>query len=125
MKPLRILNWNVGGAKYLELPSGKARPYEPGTGGDFACREEYRTALNAAIRHVIDDAARPPVICLQEIVQYAESGNADPNKRTQILDTIPGYHYYPLPLIETAQFGARAKWLKVIKNGKWCERSGR
>jgi len=117
MKELKILNWNVGGAKFLELNSGTPRPYSPGM--HFKCREEYRFALNEALRRILQSQGKPLVVCLQEVVQYEDSGNPNPEAREQILDPVDGYRYYPLPLIDTEQFGARAKWLKVMQNGGW------
>ena len=117
MTTLKILNWNVGGAKFLELKSQKPRPYSPGM--SFECREEYRFALNEALKRVLQSQGKPLVVCLQEIVQYEESGKSDPQVRKQIFDSMDGYTYYPLPLIDTEQFGARAKWLKVMQNGGW------
>lgn len=117
MTTLKILNWNVGGSKFLELRSGSPRPYSPGM--RFECREEYRFALDKALKRVLQSHGNPLVVCLQEIVQYEESGKSDPRARKQILDSVDGYKYYPIPLIDTEQFGARAKWLKVMQNGGW------
>lgn len=117
MTTLKILNWNVGGAKFLELPSARPRPYSPAMA--FNCREEFHFALNEALNRLLRAHGRPLIVCLQEIVQYEKSGNSDPKVRKQILDPIEGYTYYPLPLIDTEQFGARAKWLKVMEKGGW------
>jgi endonuclease/exonuclease/phosphatase family metal-dependent hydrolase len=117
MEALKILNWNVGGAKYLELKSKKPRPHSPGQ--EFECREEYREAFNHALRGLLREQGRPHVVCLQEIVQYDESGRSAPRHRKQIIDSIEGYTYYPRTLIDTEQFGAGAKWVKVMANGGW------
>jgi len=112
---IKIANWNVGGAKYLELVgSNKPNPYEPGMIPQ--CREEYKEGLMKAIDHIVT-AFKPDVITLQEIVRYSVNGN--PDDATELFDEVPGYHYKPFTLIDTQQFSARPKWEKVIEDGKW------
>ena len=117
MKPFIVLNWNVGGAKFLELPSGKPRPWKAGM--ELKCREDYRAALQKAIERLFEDHGRPDVVCLQEIVQYEENGMA--KSCHEILDDIQGYKYFPSRLIDTEQFGAKAKWESVRRRGGWGE----
>jgi len=100
----RILNWNVGGAKYLELEE-----YE---------RNIFRQDLNYELVQLLRKY-NPDVVTLQEIIRYGDS-NEEPQ---EILDQIHGYSYYPFTLIDTYDMSATEKWRKSIDKGKWKKES--
>jgi endonuclease/exonuclease/phosphatase family metal-dependent hydrolase len=113
---IKIANWNVGGAKYFELPSSsKPRTYEPGM--KIKCREEYKDGLMTAIEF-LKKAHNPDIITLQEIARYSLDGN--PHNVVELFDDVSGYQYVPFTLIDTSQFSARPKWDKVRSSGKWA-----
>jgi hypothetical protein len=104
-----VLNWNIGGAKYLELSK------DPVPGKSMG-REEFRTRLNAALQNLID-RHHPHVVTLQESVRYGPS----PSRAKDIVETPAGYRYYSFPLIDTDRLSARRKWDEVRRAGKWPE----
>lgn len=54
-----LLNWNIGGAKYLEEKESK--------------RKDTRKQLNRELRTLIEKHNSPYVVTLQEIVHYGTS----------------------------------------------------
>jgi endonuclease/exonuclease/phosphatase family metal-dependent hydrolase len=102
-----LLNWNIGGAKYLELPRKRAR-------GQRFGRDGFRARLNKELRTLVS-RRQPDVVTLHEIVRYGPS----PSAATDIIDPIPGYRYYPFPLIDTERVSARPKWVEVREKGGW------
>lgn len=99
--PLKVLNWNVAGAKFLEEPVEKNK-------------REFRKKLNADLR-VLIKRHKPHVIALQEIVAYSKPGEA----RRNIIQPPPGYIYHPCILINTVCHPHVSKWRKVQEKGKW------
>ena len=99
---IRILNWNIGGAKFLEQ---KRRDK----------REEVRRNINRELKKLISDN-RPDVITLQEIVRYKQP--KDPNV-IDVIDEISGYKYYSFPLIDSLLFSSQAKWNKIKEGSDW------
>ncbi len=98
-----ILNWNVGGAKYLEFPKAE--------------RDRFKHDLNFELKELIR-GHNPNVITLQEIVRYGPS----PETVDEIIEDITGYRYCPFPLIDTHMMSATRKWSKVKeKAGDWPE----
>jgi hypothetical protein len=95
-----ILNWNIGGAKYLEESENK--------------RVLTREKLNGELKELIN-RKDPHVVTLQEIVRYGKAGQ----KAEDIIDPIKGYNYHSFPLIDSHRLSSRAKWNKVRKSGKW------
>ncbi|MFC2059582.1 endonuclease/exonuclease/phosphatase family protein [Chloroflexota bacterium] len=95
-----VLNWNIGGAKYLELEENK--------------RSEFRKQLNGQLQKLIEKH-RPHVVTLQEIVRYGASNQS----AKDIVDPIKGYRYYSFPLIDTDRLSSEAKWNKVKTAGVW------
>lgn len=96
-----ILNWNIGGAKYLHEKEER--------------REETRKQLNNGLQELIRRYKRPYVISLQEIVHYGTSSQ----DVKDIIDPIKGYKYYSFPLIESDRLSSKAKWNKVQRLGNW------
>lgn len=95
-----ILNWNIGGAKYLELKKNE--------------RKEFRKNLNDGLKGLIYKY-NPQVISLQEIVRYGNSSQ----EAMEIIDPIEGYRYYSFPLIDSQRLSSKAKWNKVRRLGNW------
>lgn len=97
---IRVLNWNVAGAKYLETK-------------DRQKREELRERVNDdLLRYTRNNNNRAPhVICLQEIVQVEEP-------KEKLVDFIakekfPEYDYIPFPLVDTNRHAYTSKWKKI------------
>lgn len=99
---MQILNWNIAGAKYLELPSDR--------------REEFRRRINHTLQGLIE-GDKPVVVTLQEVVRYHENG--DMGAATDVVDVPDGYNYFPLWLIDTRHQSAKGKWDKVREVGGW------
>ena len=108
----RILNWNVAGAKYLDLKSQEKHPEMPG----YKTREGFKEQLNRALREKIREQD-PHVITLQEVVSYNDSG--DDSSATNILDVPEDYYYFFEPLIDTKHYSAPRKWNNVKERGEW------
>ncbi|MCX6322345.1 MAG: endonuclease/exonuclease/phosphatase family protein [Bacteroidia bacterium] len=102
-----VLNWNIGGAKFLEEKTRKER-------------EETRTKINKALIKILTDRSmgpQPDVVTLQEIVRYQEPIKDDQVK--DILDKVPGYCYFPFTLIDSNSLSSKAKWNKIKKDSDW------
>jgi endonuclease/exonuclease/phosphatase family metal-dependent hydrolase len=99
---LKILNWNVGGAKYLELETKNEK-------------DKFRKKLNAELKTLIKAYEDPHVICLQEIVEYNEPNKAKEN----IIDKQNGYNSHSSILIDKNRHPYVSKWEKVQQNGNW------
>jgi len=106
---LTILNWNVGGAKFLEYKA--------------ANRPEEQRKLNEELATIINFFNEPSVITLQEIVQW----RLPDGKPHDIIDSEKfkelGYLYYPFILIDSASLSSKSKWKKVRENGDWDSRT--
>jgi len=97
-----VLNWNIGGAKFLgEKSVGK--------------RQEARDRINSALATLVAEHA-PDVVTLQEIVRYQQPDDVEIH---DILNALPGYRYFPLTLIDTNLVSSKAKWRKVLRNSDW------
>jgi hypothetical protein len=72
---VQVLNWNIAGAKYLELPEGR--------------REEFRRRLNATLMSVVE--TDKPTVVIQEVVRYNEDDNEV--EATHVIDVPEGYAY--------------------------------
>lgn len=109
---LRLLNWNVAGAKYLSLKSGEDDPSLE----EYKTREGFRKKLNKALTEKINET-HPHVITLQEVVKYSDDGNED--NAECVIDLPKGYIICPVWLIDTKHYSSPIKWNKVIKAGGW------
>jgi len=101
-----ILNWNIGGAKYLET-KGKDE------------RARFREQVNSALRSILQRSGLgnpPDVVTLQEIVRYREP---DSQQMHDFVDRIEGYEYFPVTLIDTRFASSKAKWRKVMQGSDW------
>lgn len=96
-----ILNWNIGGAKFLEEKEEE--------------REETRAIINRELKDLIETHNYPCVVTLQEIVQFGESSE----KAEDIINPPAGYKYFPFPLINSARLSSQEKWNKVREKGGW------
>jgi endonuclease/exonuclease/phosphatase family metal-dependent hydrolase len=111
-----LLNWNIGGAKYLELKPENSPKRHRGE----QCREEFRRKLNEALLREIEDYD-PAVLTLQEVVEYEPDGHVE--RRMSVIDPPPKYHYYPYMLIDTLRHSHQGKWNKVRNVGEWSEQA--
>ncbi len=109
----RVVNWNIGGAKYLELlPEAECTKPE-------LSREHFKKRLNAELARLIRQH-QPHVLTLQEVSEYAEEADEDPDS---IIEPLAEYVYLPTILIDTRRHSHQGKWTKVRKKGNWAERS--
>ncbi|MBN1866360.1 endonuclease/exonuclease/phosphatase family protein [Candidatus Sumerlaeota bacterium] len=99
---IKVLNWNIGGAKFLEQ---KKRPQ----------RDEVRRQLNEALAGLLRKY-EPDVVTLQEVVRYKEPAD---HAVIDLIDDITGYTYYAFPLIDSLLFSSQAKWNKVKEGSDW------
>jgi endonuclease/exonuclease/phosphatase family metal-dependent hydrolase len=105
---LKLINWNIGGAKYFELKSSSL--------AEENSRERFRELVNEALHELIRRYG-PDVITLQEIVEFEANGDA---ARAQcILNKHEGYDYFPNILIDTLRHSHQGKWNKVRTQGEW------
>jgi len=97
-----VLNWNIGGEKYLMLEENQ--------------REDFRNNLNYELKKLIR-LYEPHVVSLQEIVRYGNS----PQNAKDIIDPINDYSYYAIPLINSDLLSSSAKWDKARRLGGWTQ----
>ncbi len=101
-----VLDWNIGGAKFLEKKTRQER-------------QQIRTNINEALIKILkraDFGPQPDVVTLQEIVRYKEPSD---ELVQEIIDDIPGYDYFPFPLIDSNILSSKAKWSKIMKESDW------
>ncbi len=127
----KLINWNVGGAKFFELPS--VPDYKPpinefGNTNDslFHCREQFQFRLQNALKNLIETIyPKPHVLTLQEVVQFEENGDFE-NPKDIVSEEFfkkMGYKFHFFPLINTTKFSARAKWNKIQRVGNWSRKA--
>lgn len=126
---ITIANWNVGGAKILQLvskdPTKRRKDPRVEAPRPGESREDVRAKLNTALRALLSN--EPEIVTLQEVVCYAEDGKE--NNAEHALDisdescfecnTNLKYRYYPSWLIDTDHQSHTGKWKKVIECGGW------
>ncbi len=108
---LVVLNWNIGGAKYLDSNSGLLT--------DKDTREWYRKRLNKQLKNLLTDDGvhpRPDIVTLQEVVEYRA---CDDRKIQRVIDPVPGYEYFFTRLIDTDRHSHQGKWRGTREKGKW------
>lgn len=100
----KILNWNIAGAKFLELKTKEKR-------------KKFRDKLNSALNGLngLIEKHSPDVVTLEEIVRYGNSSE----DYEEIVDPIENYIYKSFPLIDTESLSVRAKWNKILKDSDW------
>ncbi len=101
MRRLRMLNWNVGGAKFLETP-------------EESDKQKFRDDLNLELQKLIKTNP-PDVITLQEVVEYNKPGEL----KTSIIDSLEGYRYYSCTLLDNIRYPYVSKWRNVRGKGNW------
>ena len=111
---LKIINWNIGGAKYLELKSEN----DPERNDEEEPRELFRKRLNEALCSLIEEH-KPSVVTLQEVVKYQDGGHSE----QIVIDCPEGYHFLPIWLIDTERFAHTGKWDKIRGKAGWTERA--
>ena len=121
----RLINWNIGGAKFFELPneedwSKDEKPDREKKPDMF--RAEFKIKLQKAIEELICHTyMNPHVVTLQEVVQFHEEGDSQNPKNIfddGFFENL-GYRFHFFRLIDTQKFSAQAKWHKIIKKGYW------
>ncbi|MCG8687610.1 MAG: endonuclease/exonuclease/phosphatase family protein [Desulfobacterales bacterium] len=120
----RLINWNIGGAKFLELPNKS--DWDSDTNPNKKKPEMFRAEFKENLHHAVEVLIRyiyknAHVITLQEVVQFHEDGdNKNPkNIFPESFFKELGYRFHFFPLIDTQKFSAQAKWVKIKKNGYW------
>jgi endonuclease/exonuclease/phosphatase family metal-dependent hydrolase len=96
----RILNWNIGGARFLKESEPK--------------RKDTRKQLNNELRWLIR-RYNPDVVTLQEIVRYGKSKK----DAEDIIDPVRSYRYFSFPLIDSDRLSSEAKWSAIKARGGW------
>jgi len=104
---IRVINWNIGGAKYFEEPNDNKR-------------RQFKNELNKGLKDLIRRNQKPDVITLQEIVEYKMPQETS---ITPILDIPKGYSYCQTILIDSIRHPYVSKWWKIIKTTDWPEGS--
>ena len=121
----RLINWNIGGAKFFELPnqedwSNDESPDKEKKPDMF--RAEFKIKLQKAIKELIRHTYKNPhVVTLQEVIQFHEEGDSQNPKNIfddGFFENL-GYRFHFFRLIDTQKFSAQAKWHKIIKKGYW------
>ena len=108
---IKILSWNVGGAKFLKLPKS-----DPKTRNPAPNRHEFRCALNKRLEQLLH-LHRPDFVLLQEIVQY----ECYPNPFNLITREWEDYYYLPVIAIDTLNQNHPLKWKPYREEGAWSE----
>ncbi len=108
---LKVMSWNVGGAKFLKLPKSSSSNDE-----HILDRHEFRRALNDRLEDLLT-FYRPDFVILQEIVQY----ECNPNPFNLITRELDDYYYLPTIAIDTINQNHPAKWRPYRKKGKWSD----
>lgn len=122
----RILNWNIGGAKYLQLKSRHAHKRREGVARplDSESREHFQASLNDALTSLLNQA-KPSIVTLQEVVQSSEDGTSETiedvlNVKHSRFDVGElHYNYFPRWLVDTRHHHHQGKWRKVRELGGW------
>ena len=113
---LKILNWNIAVAKYLELKSKESKTNPPSE----KTREVFRRKLNEVLRKLLE-THEPDVITLQEVCRYEPDGNE--KTAHHVIDKPKEYDYFPHWLIDTQHHSATGKWDKVRAEGEWSDQA--
>ncbi|MBN1287054.1 MAG: endonuclease/exonuclease/phosphatase family protein [Anaerolineae bacterium] len=104
MRDLKILSWNLGGAKFLRLVGSE--------------RCEFKQQLNFQLQRLAE-AYQPDFMVFQEIVQYRENPRSIPSRPQNLVEAPPGYYYKPSIAISTDQHKHPGKWEKYRLDGGW------
>ena len=101
-----IVNWNVGGARYLETKNARDRA-------------RFREQVNNALRSILKRpglGGSPDVVTLQEIARH----RAPESQETEdLIDDIEGYEYCPVTLVDTKPASPKVKWRRVLQGSDW------
>lgn len=102
MKHFTIINWNVGGAKFLNLAAAERELFKKTLTVEFAemCRKW-----------------EPDVICVQEAVRYCNPGG----RPVDLVTPPDGYCYTMTPVLDTAQHHHPVRWQAYKAAGEWPE----
>ena len=108
---LKLINWNIGGAKYLEL-----REKKDVQRGEKS-REKFKDELNKALEFIL--STNPHIVTLQEVTMYEEHGNKKNAECIIKPTTIIDYDLIDYMLIDTERHSHQGKWNKIIEKGGW------
>ena len=111
---LSLVNWNIGGAKFLEMRSKDDPNYDEKKESREAFRKRLNTALNELLR------SKPQIVALQEVTWYGDLGKEECVIQKETIEDA-GY-IFPLlstKLIDTYHHSHQGKWNKLITNGGW------
>lgn len=116
---LSLINWNIGGAKYLQLRSQEDIDKNPDSKRDplEGSREQFRERLNEAINGLITAHGYPHVLTLQEITVYDPNGDSQNAK--SVIDQPERYEIFPTILLDSRVHAHQGKWDKVRQLGNW------
>jgi endonuclease/exonuclease/phosphatase family metal-dependent hydrolase len=106
---IKVLNWNIGGAKVLEQKCIKMR-------------EKVKKEINHDLQKLLKKNT-PDIVTLQEVVTYKQPSDSHMNNiiDKKSIDKL-GYKCFFFPFIDSLGFSSQDKWEK-IKNGKCCEQN--
>jgi len=100
MSKITVVNWNVGGAKLLQL------------------REPERSLFQAELNEGVANLCarwKPDVVSLQEATQYRVSGGP----LQSLITAPPGYHYAMVPIHDTILHSHPVRWTRYRSAGGW------
>ena len=102
---LKVLNWNIAGAKYFTRETDKEKAQS---------KEEINKALQDLVhRH------SPDVITLQETADFGRPGEP----RQSLVEKPPGYEFANSILIDSERHPYVAKWRNIATKGHWPDGS--
>ena len=100
MTNLTVANWNIGGAKFLQLPPEKRKLFQ----------QQLNTEL-ATFCH----KWQPDVICLQESTSFQLVGQS----LGEVLIPPEGYHYHLSPILDSRRHSHPVRWGQYREAGHW------
>ncbi len=103
---ITILNWNIGGAKVLELTNEESRI-------------DYKKKINNHLLELLQDK-KPDIVTLQEVVAYKQPSDKcviNIIEQEQLKNF--GYKCFYFPLIDSLGFSSQSKWKKISKDSDW------
>ena len=102
MKYFTVINWNIGGAKFLNLGAEERQHFKQVFTDELAelCRKW-----------------QPDVVCMQEAVRYSNPGG----QTVELVSPPEGYCYSMTPVLDTAQHLHPVRWKAYKEAGEWPE----
>ena len=100
MTNLTVANWNIGGAKFLQLPPAERKLFQ----------QQLNAELDAFCRKW-----QPDVICLQEATSFQLAGQT----QTDVLTPPDGYAYHMSPVLDSRRHSHPVRWGEYREAGQW------